>query len=318
MKKLLILQGAQANQAIRHLNLAKPRPATLADAVDGWFKWRKKVSETSAANYLTYLRSWLKTCGSTAIAKINEDHISEWVNAGRKLKSREYRLSVVRSFYDYLAAKGLVAGNPSMLVRIDYNTMSHANKETREVKVFSDHEFRTLVKWLDDEILRATHDFRDRTGTFLLRKLGKDINRLEFWKWAVILSRCTGLRFGDICQLERACFGREFTVWTDKRNRRVVPHIWNMELFDATFKGLTRTGDYVFPVERGVYLNELTRTILPKQFARICRFAGLAGHTFHGLRHTYATECARAGIPTPHIAQSLGHRNLATTRNYIH
>lgn len=317
MKKFSF-QDAQLQRTIHQTNLARARPATLLDAVDGWFKWRKKVSETSAANYLTYLRSWLKTCGRTAIEKIDEDHISEWVNAGRKLKSREYRLSVVRSFFDYLAARGLVAGNPSMLVRIDYNTMSHADKETREVKVFSDHEFRTLVKWLDDEILRATKNSQHRTGAFLLRKLGKDINRLEFWKKAVILSRCTGLRFGDICQIEWACFGKEFTVWTDKRNRRVTPHIWNPELFDATFKGLTWTGDYVFPVERGVYLNELTRTILPKQFNRICRFAGLAGHTFHGLRHTYATECARAGIPTPHIAQSLGHRNLTTTRNYIH
>lgn len=37
----------------------------------------------------------------------------------------------------------------------------------------------------------------------------------------------------------------------------------------------------------------------------------------HAIRHTFATEMAKAGASAPTIAQALGHRNIKTTQHYI-
>lgn len=38
---------------------------------------------------------------------------------------------------------------------------------------------------------------------------------------------------------------------------------------------------------------------------------------FHSLRHAYASELAREGVPVPEIQQTLGHSNLRTTSVYL-
>jgi hypothetical protein len=38
---------------------------------------------------------------------------------------------------------------------------------------------------------------------------------------------------------------------------------------------------------------------------------------FHGLRHTFATRLAAAGVPLVKLQEWLGHENLATTQIYI-
>ena len=37
----------------------------------------------------------------------------------------------------------------------------------------------------------------------------------------------------------------------------------------------------------------------------------------HGLRHTFASDCAREGVPLPFIQMMLGHKDLATTSRYL-
>ncbi|MCP3963608.1 MAG: tyrosine-type recombinase/integrase [bacterium] len=37
----------------------------------------------------------------------------------------------------------------------------------------------------------------------------------------------------------------------------------------------------------------------------------------HGLRHSHAVHLLRRGVPLPHIQRQLGHRNLATTDEYL-
>jgi len=42
-----------------------------------------------------------------------------------------------------------------------------------------------------------------------------------------------------------------------------------------------------------------------------CERAGIERITFHGLRHTYASQLAMAGVPQAYIRDALGHRTLA-------
>lgn len=53
-------------------------------------------------------------------------------------------------------------------------------------------------------------------------------------------------------------------------------------------------------------------------FNEACRLAGLAGVTFHTLRHTSCSRLAQAGVDILAIAEHAGHRSLTMTRRYSH
>jgi len=60
------------------------------------------------------------------------------------------------------------------------------------------------------------------------------------------------------------------------------------------------------------------RSYFSKTFERLAQRCEVLGISFHCLRHTYATEMARRGLPTQHIAQLVGHFRPSTTEGYIH
>ncbi|MBL8450271.1 MAG: site-specific integrase [Dechloromonas sp.] len=53
-------------------------------------------------------------------------------------------------------------------------------------------------------------------------------------------------------------------------------------------------------------------------FNAACKLAGLAGVTFHTLRHTSCSRLAQAGVDILAIAEHAGHRSLTMTRRYSH
>lgn len=57
-----------------------------------------------------------------------------------------------------------------------------------------------------------------------------------------------------------------------------------------------------------------TRCLIYKALTPYCRAKQLSPHA---IRHTFATEMAKAGATAPTIALALGHRNLKTTQYYI-
>ena len=64
----------------------------------------------------------------------------------------------------------------------------------------------------------------------------------------------------------------------------------------------------------GELATSYVRTLLP----RLGRKAGIERRVHpHGLRHSFATELAKEGIPVPVIQLALGHSSLATTTVYL-
>lgn len=54
-----------------------------------------------------------------------------------------------------------------------------------------------------------------------------------------------------------------------------------------------------------------------RRYRRALKAAALdPAHNLHGLRHTFGTQCAAAGVPTRTIQEWMGHRDLATTQRY--
>ena len=58
---------------------------------------------------------------------------------------------------------------------------------------------------------------------------------------------------------------------------------------------------------------------LRQKYGRILRASGIQQHTFHALRHTFASRCINAGGDARAVADILGHRDVEMTLNvYTH
>ena len=66
----------------------------------------------------------------------------------------------------------------------------------------------------------------------------------------------------------------------------------------------------VFAREDGYYIDPATYR---DNYIKKLKEAGLKAHTFHSLRHTFATRALEAGIPVKVVSQILGHANVQIT-----
>jgi integrase len=60
------------------------------------------------------------------------------------------------------------------------------------------------------------------------------------------------------------------------------------------------------------------RVELKKDWAALCKAAGIEGLRVHDLRHSYASQLVSGGASLPLIGALLGHSNPATTHRYAH
>jgi integrase len=60
----------------------------------------------------------------------------------------------------------------------------------------------------------------------------------------------------------------------------------------------------------------LDRSKLLKRFKAALKLAGARPVTFHGLRHTFGTRMAAAGVPMRTLQEWMGHRDFKTTLRY--
>lgn len=271
------------------------KKVTIADASKEWITWLENYGQSmrSVDNVAILFGAWVRGAklADKLPSEITERMVDAWVNAHDKVGagSRRMRLSVVRSFFKFCCAKAYALGNPSQLVRVKMSQLTHAQKEPKVVQAFTGEEL--------DKLTAAA------TG---------------FWRAAIIIGRHTGLRLGDICQLERDCLEvpGKITIWTDKRDRRVsLPVEGELKV---TLNSLMRTHPrFLFPTQQEIIMNSKHRAMLSVQFSRLCKKTSIEGKSYHSVRHYFVSEMTRRGIPIEHIAQSVGHRSVTTTRGYI-
>jgi integrase len=324
--KRLLRIAAQMSPAMARAGHGPRRK--VAEAIDEWGKrlFSRGRPRTTVQNKLTFIHAWardqkLLTCD---ISEVTEKHVDAWVNAkdGTKAGTRRVRLSILHKFMEFCLDHGYCVIDPSRQVDINYRLLTHEQKETSERECFTPEEIKKLNAYLDQQI--AAH-----SNTLLglaLNHLRRDdyehtINRLTFWRIAVGIGLHTGLRMGDIAQLEWACLKKpgKIAVWTDKRDRRVELTI-TPELAKALAMVQKNNSPYLFPVQQQIINPDdgHRNRLLSVQFGRILTAAGIEGRSFHCLRHTYITDCHNKGIELDHIRVSVGHSTTRMTEGYIH
>ena len=310
------------------------RSVRFDTALEEWAESCKRnhtLQERTIRGHVISISAWLRFCGleKDLTTAATEFDVSRWINEEGELKAstRLLRLSVLRSFFDWLVAGGYTVKNPARIVtKPDMSKLSFAQKETKHKQPFTDEQIATLLSYIQNEIDRETRDLNRIDEMF--RKTGKGydmaarIERLKFWGAAVMIGRWTGLRLGDVAGLERDSLTKPgvLCVWTDKKDRRVEIPI-SLELTDTLWKIRTDHPRFVFPVQQKINASP-QRATLCSQFRDLLDGAGIKDRSFHCLRCACAIDLLdrlmAAGKTREEaeriVADTLGHKSVTTTR----
>jgi integrase len=259
----------------------------------------KNLVKRTAGSHVSYAKKWAKEMDleEKPPQSLEDSDVFDWINTGEEIKSstRRVRKAAVKSFLDFCFNKGWMLHKPADNCRIRMDLMTHKQKETKSHTSMNDEDIKVLLKEAN-----------------------------AFWKMAIHLATKTGLRLGDICSIEWACFdGNKVNVWTDKRDKRISIKI-PVSLVNALCNLPVSDPTYVFPEEREEYLDVKRRSALSVRFKRLCEATAkktgrnsLKKKSFHGLRSYYAKNKKNNGVKVEEIAKDLGHSNTKTTGVYI-
>jgi integrase/recombinase XerD len=191
-------------------------------------------------------------------------------------------ISAIKSLFDFLHERGLIASNPG--------------SPLRPPKVANDLAERILDR---DEVLKliaAAPAGRDHAAVSTLYIAGLRASELCGLRWRNVIARADG-------EGQLSIFGKG-----GKTRSVVIPSPAYAELL--ALKGSAGPGDRVFGFGERTLQNIVKRAAID---------AGLGDRpSCHWLRHCHASHTIDAGAPLSLVQATLGHSSAATTSRYLH
>lgn len=183
------------------------------------------------------------------------------------------------------------------------------NRQSRR-DFLSDVEFETLLKYCSDHLNRCISILiAMTTGMRIGEVCGLQWGDVDFATCTISVSRSVKRTYipGETC-------GVEVSRPKTDSSTRVIP------LPKATLDALVSLGkkeDNCY-IETGTEKPTEPRTLRQK-YCRVLKACGLKHHTFHALRHTFASRCINSGGDARTVADILGHKSVEMTLNvYTH
>lgn len=266
----------------------------------------RRYSEQTVRAYRIDLRRFREFCGvqfaghvkNIACPEIVGRFLAESRRSGDAPRTVARRASALRSFFKFLARKGLLAG--------DISDIFPSIKLPRPVPQYLTSEI--MRKWFDSLPRGTVWEARDRALA------------LVFYASGARLAEISGLKWDDI-DPDR----RQITVLGKRNKQRVIPvgdtaaeGLAEYKKLVAGMYGAERTdpGQPVFLNQRGYPLHSRSISrILNKCFRPISGGARLHPHL---LRHTFATHMIDNGADVMAVKEFLGHVAVGTTQMYTH
>jgi len=226
------------------------------------------------------------------------DHIEK--DRNNTARSRNLRLTAIRSFFRYLA----------------FQEPAHSAHIQRVLAIPSKRQVRTLIDFLTPSEIKALLAVPDQTSWS-----GRRDHTL------LMLAIQTGLRLSEIIHLHRENItlglGAYVRCHGKGRKERCTPLTKQMVTVFQAWLGENNgsPSDIVFPNARGAQLSpDGVQYLLAKHVTiaqQICPSLKSKKVTPHVLRHTAAMELLQAGVDRSVIALWLGHESPETTQVYL-
>jgi integrase len=296
--------------------IAKRRALTVAELCDRYFEDAKAGR----------VRTRGKTAKRLSTLTIDRGRIDRHIKPllGAMKVSEVARQDIEKFLHDI--AEGRTAGNTKTkargLARVKGGETA-ANRAVGLLGAIFTYAVRKDTR--PDNPVRGVALFADRKRERRLSddeyaQLGAALQEAErtIWPAAVAAARfiaLTGFRRGEVLALRwsEVDVARRTATLTDTKTGRSIRPLSHAAC--EVLRGLSRTGDLVFPASRG----DGRMAGFPKLWARIVKLGGLpADITPHVLRHSYASLAADLGYSEPTIAALIGHKGRSVTSRYVH
>lgn len=244
-----------------------------------------------------HVRIWIgPVVGDMPIKDIALDHIkilrAKLVKAGRSPRTQQYVFRTFTTVWNAARDAGLVDG----LCPTTHNSFRLPKLNNERERFLTKKEEQSLFASLKKRSLQ-THDM------------------------ALVALYC-GLRFSEIARLTWGRVNSDSIRILDgkhDKNRTVPMPVLIQELFEGYKR--QPANRLIFPDAKGRIMQQV-----PVTFKRTVDKVGLNANvenskqrfSFHGLRHTYGSRMAQAGVDLYQIQRLMGHSNPITTQRYAH
>ena len=199
------------------------------------------------------------------------------------------KLTVLRTFFDYLVRKGRLSGNPAKQV-----SSPKAEKPLPE--------FLTVDQACTLVVLPKGEGWRNLRDRAILE---------TFYSTGIRISELVGLSDRDLHMPSGI-----IRVLGKGRKERIVPiGAKALEAIQAYLRARPVGAKGLFSNHRGGRLTARGVSRIVKSYLRQIDRPGASPHT---LRHTYATHLLEGGADLRAVQELLGHASLSTTQRYTH
>jgi integrase len=282
----------------------------LADAEAGRLLTRRQISKkastlvTDRSRIVRHIKPLLGRLSVAAVTREDVDAfmhaVAEGKTAGKTEAAKKRGLAHVRG------GKGTATRTVGLLGAI----FSYAARH----RMRADNPVRGVVRFADGKRER-------RLSEAEYGALGEALHKADAQSiWPAVLAAArfltlTGWRTGEALALrwDEIDLGRRTATLGDTKTGRSIRPLSHAAC--NVLRGLTRSGELVFPATRGN-----GRLVgFPKLWARIAAMGGLpADVTPHTLRHSFASLAGDLGYSEPTIAALVGHKGRSITSRYVH
>lgn len=286
----------------------------------------KDLKASSFARYECTYRTHIAPypIAQRTLSKLDSGTMQKYVTAlydesGCSTSSVKNTVKVWRMFTKWAVEEGLVAKDPCRNLSIPGK---REKGQKRKIEVFTAQERQKLLAYMDesryeyDTLVKLAFATGMRQGE-LLGLMWKDVG-----KDRITVERSTAI----VTHVDKdGNRSRQREVWDPKtessaRSIPLLPETVQM-LADHRAKQARFFNSrgiplplYVFTTLNGKLIDG---TSFAKSWRRLLVRAGVEYKNFHCIRHTFATEALRSGVPISDVQALLGHANMETTMIYI-
>ena len=288
--------AGQYKMMSKEIKLGRYRPPNrIKAAFERWTIHIKRHTPRTQKHYLPVLESFLKTLPKTVIniEQLTFSHIDDYISGmlqdGKTNRTCNAHLTAIKSFCKWFSEACRIE-NPARYAK-------NLKEAPPNQRFLSPVEYQAII----------------------------DIEK-EPYKNRIVFIANTGLRASEFANLTWKCVSSDYksiTIVGKGRKRRTIPlNSACQQMLRELHRLDSQPNDPIFTSnssKKGEHGKPVSRHALHQQCKKIAEQLAIPLFGPHSLRHWFATQLIRKGIPIYHVSRLMGHASVKTTEQiYIH